>query len=396
MRKLIIYILAALFVSGVVSAQDSSAKEFISISHSTDRTIAKDSAGQTWYFNSQSGEFEQPSDSMAVDAGDFSGADVVLPPEIRCTNVYYGDISEFFKEVIVEEDERVEGTVFSFHDIVIKGLVVKDVVSLRTVTVASTGEVRGDVIAKDIKRERGGRILGQRQEVMFPDVLSLNVPWVGNFIGGLHQFFFILFIVFLAVVVVAIAPKPLGRIVNKLSQNIIPSFFWGILFWLSLAPILILLIITIVGIPLIIIYPFTIIVAIILGFVSVAQSIGEFICHRIGWQQKSLYMRVLCGAVALEIPHILYALFITVRLESIGLFFMGIYYIIGFVALTTGIGATVSARFGMKPKPKPGQQPAPNPPITPIVVPPPSLGSGKTPPPPSPPPPPSRGENATD
>ncbi len=384
-----------------VFGQDSSGQKFISISHSSDRTIAKDSVGDTYYYNNESGEFESSesyrSSTSSSEDTDFGDSDVILPPEKRCTDVHYGDISEFFNEVEIGLDERIEGTVFCFNDIVINGLVTRDVVSLQTVTVTGTGEVRGDVIGKDIRRERGGKILGQRQEVPFPDVFSLGVPRVGSVTTGVYHFLLIFVLLFIAIIIAALAPKPLGRVVNRLSLNFVASFFWGLLFWLALVPVLVLLVITIVGIPLIIIYPFVILFAILLGYAAIAQTIGERVCGKFNWHQKSLYARIACGVLALELPHLLYVLLESIGLDALGTFFLVMYYIIGFFALSIGVGAALSSKFGMKPKAKiqatVHYQASPPPPRAPGVVPPPISPAPNMPPPPSPPPRPEIDEN---
>ncbi|MDD4051969.1 MAG: polymer-forming cytoskeletal protein, partial [candidate division Zixibacteria bacterium] len=151
MRRLFI-ILGVILMATLVMAQDSSKQRFVRITHSTEGTVAIDSAGGVWHYDAGSGEFvsgeladvKTLSDQTDEDT---SGEELMLPADIRCTDVHEGDISRLFSEVVVEVDERVTGAVFSGRDVIIKGLVDGDVVSLRTVTVAGTGEVRGNIIA---------------------------------------------------------------------------------------------------------------------------------------------------------------------------------------------------------------------------------------------------------
>ncbi|MEZ5358161.1 MAG: polymer-forming cytoskeletal protein [Candidatus Zixiibacteriota bacterium] len=395
--NLLIYVLPFLLLCPVLG-QDTERQTFVSISHTVDHTIAKDSSGQTYYYNRTTGEFDsaeafQGNTPFQQEAGDYGDEKVILPPEKRCTDVTYGDVTKFFDNVEIGIDERIEGSVFSFQDIVVHGLVTKDVVSLRTVTVSGTGEIRGDVIAKDIRRERGGKILGQRQEVPFPDVLSMSFPQIGYIAASGYHFLILFIFLFIAIIIAAIAPKPLGRIVNRLSNSLVASFFWGLFFWIALVPILILLIITIVGLPLIIVYIFAIPIAILLGYAAAAQAIGEMVCHRFGWHQKSMYMRISCGVIALEVPHLFYMLFLALGLQSLASLMLIIYLIIGTLALTIGIGAAVAAKFGVKPKQRTVEvhmYQTPPPPPTPGVVPPPPPHTSPAPPPPTPPPPPKR------
>jgi len=355
------------FLTGAVLAQDSNGQKFIKISHNSKQTLAEDSIGGVWYYNNQTDSFEAGRDYRQatrdiVRDDDYGSDEVVLPAEVRCTNIKYGDINELFDEVVIEQDERIEGTVFCTKDITVYGLVTKDVVSLRTVTIASTGEVRGEVIAKNIRRERGGKIHGSRQEINFPDVLSLDIPRIDNLIGSQIQFFMIIIVTFLAVIMASLIPKPLGRIVNKLSNNIMASFFWGLFFWVALIPILILLIITIIGIPLIIVYVLLIPLTILLGLAAVSQAVGEKVCQKINWQKKSLYLRITCGGFTLSLIYILGLFLNIVGLESLAMLFFVVFCVVGFVALTTGIGSVISSKFGMKPKPQQPQYAANTPP----------------------------------
>jgi hypothetical protein len=406
----ILTILLCLLTAGVVIAQEKTGRTFVKITHSPDQTVAVDSSGQKWYYDADLGDFVRadeygkPSRSQvpqplqtpegpsrgSEDEGDYGTDEVVLPPEIRCTDVHQGDLVDLFREVTVDIDQRIEGSVTCGKDVTVRGLVIGDVLSYRTVRVESTGEVRGDVIASEIIRERGGRILGKQAKVSLPGATGLRMPrMIPDLMPDFVGIFFTGFLIFVLLITIALAPNHVGRIVAKIEMGIIKSFFWGLLAWFSIVPVFILLIITIIGIPVAVLaLPVLLLLAIILAYVCVAIVIGTWICPRVRLPQASIYVRGICGLVAIEALRLLGTFFRALGGEAIGGFLAVLYVLAVVVTLTTGLGSVVSARFGMRPRaakaPSGAPPPSPRPgqaPITPPVTP---------PPPPSVPPAPRR------
>lgn len=355
MRRLFI-IVSLMFLAALVTAQEPSKQRFVRITHSTDGTIAVDSAGGVWHYDADRGEFVpgEPADvdktSELSDEEDTLDQGIELPAEVRCTNIHEGDISRLFNEVVVGLDERVTGAVFSGRDVIIKGLVDGDVVSLQTVTITSTGEVRGNVIAKEIRRDRGGRILGQQSKVWFPAFGGWNVP--GLFVlPWLVTAAFIGFIIFITVIVIALAPKPVGRVAARIDQAPVKSFFIGVLGWFSIIPIFGLLIITIVGIPVAILaFPLLLVGAVVLAVAAAAIFIGDKVCPLFHWQKKSIYLKAICGIIAVEVIDIVASLFGALGAAPIHYILLALYLIVTLGAATIGFGAVIVTRFGTRPK----------------------------------------------
>lgn len=381
-RAIFLYVLT--LFSAVVLAQTESTHTFVKIIHSPDGTTAVDAKGKVWRYDSEKGDFvvaeSQEIPSVPGTGGD-SSDEIMLPPEVRCTDVHYGDINDFFKDVTVGLDERIEGSVTSGKDVTIKGLVTGDVVCFQTVVVENTGEVRGNVTAREIRRERGGKILGHPKEVAFPQIGNFQLPSYRGWKTGVIALFLTGFLIFICAIMIALVPTPLGRIVDKISAHVISSFFWGLLGWFAIAPIFVLLLITIVGIPIaILLYPLIIIAALVLGFTSMAIYVGGRLCPRIGLQNPSLYIKGIIGIVAVKALLILTSLAALLGSEGLFVLFMVLYIIAASVFLTIGFGAVLSARFGLKPR-----QISVTATIT-VPSPPPSPTAGM-PPMPSPPPP---------
>ncbi len=402
MRHASLYIVLLCLLAAVAPAQDETPQTFVKIIHSASETIAIDSIGNEWIYDRDQGRFVPIEEYSSASGGTPGTADVepgpsdiILPPEIRCTDVHEGDIVELFRDVTVGFDERVEGMVLSGRDVIVKGLVIGDVVSFRSVTVESSGEVRGDVIASQINRERGGRILGEQRQMPMPGGVGVTMPRITPTFPDMSGIFLIILQVFVVVIVLALGSGPVGRIIDKIEHGVVKSFFWGLLAWFAVLPIFVLLIITIVGIPIaILIYPFALILALILAFVSSAAYIGRQLSPLFGWEDRSSYLKAILGVVAVGAILILSNLAGAVGIEALRGLLAAIFVIIGVVALTVGLGGVVAARFGMRPKPA---HPGPQYPQAPTVSPPPpprmdtrsQPPAPPTPPPPTPPSPPS-------
>lgn len=410
----IVYILACVLAWTTVVAQEEGGRRFVKITHSSDQTVAVDSTGKEWYYDSETGEFVPGAEYRRSSGGggledenDYGDDEVLLPPEVRCTDVHVGNIVEPFNRVVVGLDQRIEGSVACGREVIVRGLVTGNVFSYRTVTVESTGEVRGDVVAREIIRERGGRILGDRKEIPTPGPMGFEIPPVAGPMPAMAIIILAAIAAFICLIMIALVPDNLVRIVNKIESGAVKSFFWGILGWFLIPPVFVLLLITIVGIPVaILIFPFVLLGAFALGFVSVSIWIGRLLAPIFKWQEKSLYVKGMLGILAVAAVLIVANFFHAVGAWGFAEFLTAVFFIVVIISLTIGFGAVLTSKFGMKPKRRevaPGAGPAspiprPEPPTPP--VPPPSRlrepsSSRPVPPPPVPPPPPKPG-HATD
>ncbi len=398
MRQIVGYILAAALLAGIASGQpdETPYQTFVKISHSSDGTYALDSTGQAWKFDIEKGafvetdRFHESSTKSSTTVEDYARDGMMLPPEVRCTDIISGDVVDFFDEVVVAVDERVEGSVFSFRDVTVYGLVTGDVVSFRTVTVEDGAEVRGNVVAKDVRESRTGRIRGQHMELSFPELVNLSIPFAFDW-TRLLPIVFTGIVIFICLIVSAIVPKPLRRVQTRVETEPFKSFLMGIIGWFAILPVFILLLITIVGIPVAFLaYPLIIVAAIVLGFASVSVTIGERVGKALNWPELSIYTTCLIGVFAVQLLLVLSSLLSMIGLRPLGGVVVVFYILIASVAVTIGMGGVILTRFGVKrrqPKVVPTPpQPKPAPP--PLQTAPESSSETPQPPPPKPPPPP--------
>lgn len=413
MKRYLLAILLLGLLSANVSGQASAPNEFIRITHSSSNTEAVDSLGQTWYYNYETDSFQATPPQMDLDYDDeFADTDFgldapLLPPEARCTDIYYGDILEFFGTVEIELDRRIKGSVFCGDDIVVRGLVDGEVFSLKTVTVEHSGEIRGSVIAKEIILKRDGRILGQDQEVPFPDIFSNTLSFFGGILTGFKGLFISGFLLFVCVIMLALVPKNVKRASESIIKQPIASFGWGLLGWVLFGPAagicVSLLALTLVGIPLIPFMALLLVAVIMLAVAAVSVAIGRAVSNRIEAYPKSDFAAAVGGIVVLSIPFLVWVFFEAINLEGLAIAAMVIFIVFDSIALAVGLGGVVSTRLGYGPKKKnlkPGDPslyghekevpPAPPAPPAPSVPPaPPAPPPVESPPPPTPPPSPT-------
>lgn len=399
-RSILVLSLTVILAAGL-NAQEEGGHRFIKIVHSSDGTMAVDSLGEVWYYDEESGDFiradqyreiRSESSDYGMDESAPIEDDFILPPEERCCDITYGDVSDFFNDIVIGIDERVEGKVIGGRDVIVNGLVTGDVVCLRTVTVTRYGEVRGDVIARKIRKESGGRILGTRKEVPFPKLPGIDIVPRTGIMSGLISISITLMAIFLTLIVLALFSEPTRRIVAKIRRNTVASFFWGLLFWFSLAPLFVLLLITIIGIPIaILVYPLVVAATIVLAYVAAAYFIGERLTEFLRWPAKSKYLKAIIGVVVLELSRALFVLGALIGFGFLENLFLVIFIVINFLALTIGLGAVITSRFGRKPKDSAAADDRPMVPPSPPKIP---ETPSPVPAPPTPPPPDSK--NATD
>jgi hypothetical protein len=402
MRKVLFFIVVTLLTQSLWAQEDR--QHFIKITHAGGLTVAVDSSGDTWYYDSEAAEFVREDDFDGLpdgyeDEGGGFDESLILPPEVRCTEIIDGDIVDLLDEVVVEIDERVEGKITSGKNVTIKGLVIGNVISFRTVYIERTGEVRGDVTAPNVVKESGARVLGRIQEVPVPDIGNIGVTEISGVFPDFAALLLTAIWIFLCVITIAVAPTQVSRVVNKVKEKMVSSFFWGLLGWVMIVPVFLLLVITIVGIPIaILVFPFVLVAAWVMGYVAASIYIGGILNPLFGWRDKSTYVKGIVGIAAIGLGHVLANILVGLGAQGLGVFLSTIFLIVSIVALTVGFGAVISSKFGAQPKvavqtadssaspegPAPPREPAPP---TPPVKPP--------PPPPRIPPPPKRSD-ATD
>jgi len=270
------------------------------------------------------------------------------------------DIVKFGKDVAVEEDETIDGSVVTIGgNIKVKGTVTKDAVAVGgNVWVDSTGVIEGDAVSVggEVKKESGAVIRGQKTQVSFgPKGLFRFPPLVGGFYGlaFLTRIIKIIFFLFVGIVVISIVPKNVAKVKEKIRQDFLKSALVGFAAEIMILPIFLLLIVTIIGIPIaILIQPLLILAALILGYTGTSYFIGEKMKERTSLKPPSPIMTLVIGILAVE------SILLLARIVGIlGHPFSPLSWILTFfgwaiwyLVVTVGFGAAILTRLGTRPK----------------------------------------------
>ena len=263
--------------------------------------------------------------------------------------------------------------------VTVSGEVTGDVAAVGgNLTLEAGAEVFGDVVSVggDVDIDDEARVRGQIIEVPFGPNLRFGA-WPGAIFGGRHgwhsddelialspwgvatnfmwEAFKLVVLGLLACFVMLIAREPLERVKRRAAAEPWKSGLVGLLVQILFAPLLVLvtliLVISIIGIPLVLLVPFFVLALLLvafLGYSGVALGLGELLRDRFGWKLANPYAVLLLGVLTIQIWSVIGDLldfgwgplwFFAVMFGIVGA-------LIKYVAWTVGLGAAFLSRFG--------------------------------------------------
>jgi hypothetical protein len=272
------------------------------------------------------------------------------------------------KDIVVEEDEEIDGDVVAMGgSIEVKGIVNGSAVAIGgDVDVFPTGVVEEDAVSVGGQVVKRGEAIvrGEKVSIGFLRTPPFKMPFGTMRFPMFHPFGFpawafvarilkILFFIFLGIVVLAILPKNVDKIKDRVKHEFVKSGLVGLAAEILVLPIFILLIITIIGIPVaLLVEPILIIVALILGYVGTCLFVGEKLGEQTSLKPDTKIMMLVVGILAVEL--------VPLVARTIG-FFGDVFspfawiitiigWMIGYVVITVGFGAAILTRLGTRPK----------------------------------------------
>lgn len=299
-------------------------------------------------------------DSLARARGDTAGAGIEADVHVMGERVRIGG------SISVAEGEIIDGDVVAVGgSVAIAGTVRGDVVAVGgSVELSETAIVEGEVTAVGgtINRDPGARVDGRVNEVAFggPDVdFHRNVSFtpfdeIGSLIGTIT---FLILLGLLLSLILLLARRPVEKMEYVVATTPWKAAAVGLVGQIVFLPVLVLsvivLAVSIIGIPLLILVPFALLglmIGTLVGFTAVAYRVGHWAEARFGWDHKNPYLSLLVG-----LGFIMVMAFFGSALGIVGGplgVFAIILAIIGFaiqyVAWTTGFGALLLTRFGTR------------------------------------------------
>ena len=297
--------------------------------------------------------------------------------------------------LVIEEDETSNEVVVMGGSLTVLGEVYGDAVAIGG-SVEVQGRVTGDVAAVggsvrltenaeimggamsfggSVVREEGAVVHGEVVEVtspgvhwaMWPKFLSWgdwddwdhDSGWFHSpFDWAWSQFwriFTLALLVLVAFLALLIARTPIDRIGRRVESEPWKSGLVGLATQILFVPLLLMLVVilavSIIGIPFLFLLPFALLaicIAIFLGYVGVALKLGDLLRQRFGWSIQSPYVVLLVGIVGLEVWSLI-GHAINFNGPPLRLF-AGLFLLFGFlvcyVAWTLATGGAILTRFG--------------------------------------------------
>jgi hypothetical protein len=291
------------------------------------------------------------------------------PDEPDEPGVPTGDQVKMGGDITVPKDHTVMGDVVAIGgDVDVEGQVMGDVVSVGGVLrLHDTARVNGDAVAVGgrLEKDPGAQVLGQTTTVgvALPFVMGHNVVWDGGgpfgALGGLLiTLLWIALLLILGSIFLAVMPRHVDRVETNLRSSPLKAGLVGFLAQLLFLPVyvigLVLLVITIIGIPIAVLWAvgFFVLgfVAALFGFTAVARAVGSSVMERVSRPITSSYVALLIGLIALFAPMLIHFVF------HLGPGLMDVFAmliaVLGFLvlygAVTIGFGAAILTRFGTR------------------------------------------------
>ena len=235
-------------------------------------------------------------------------------------------------DVVVEEGTEVKDAVAVGGSVSVNGKVRDSAVAVGGSVILGPNAVIGkDVVSIGgaVKQAQGSKIHG--------DVVELNIPGVSAIIPFFFKdtssswfwtfkFTTLLGFLALAVLMVAVLPKPFNLISTNVQQNLGKIILWGILGLVVLIPLAIFLAISVIGIPLIALEVFLVGIAFLVGYIAIAQLIGDKIA--------ALMMRPALGVIWLTLMGLL-AIWLISWVPFLGSIVKAVVIVLGFGGVLT-------------------------------------------------------------
>ncbi len=296
-------------------------------------------------------------------------------------------------QLTVEKDETARDVVVFGAPLDVQGQVIGDAVAIGgsvtvsgkvTEDVAAIGgsvhlepgaEVLGDVVSVGgrVEGEEEATVLGQVIEVPFGPNFSISgwpgwhfwePDWwqrgrgfspMGLAWDAVWWVFGTVLLVLLAFLVLLLARQPMARVGRRVTAEPWKSGLVGLVTEILFVPLLIMVVVilcvSIIGIPLLILVPFVIIGCVLiafLGYCAVASRLGNVVENRFGWKLDSPYLVLLLGIVLVQIWSLIGDLFDLGwgPMGVIAAMFIAFGCLVQYAAWTVGLGAAVLTRFG--------------------------------------------------
>ena len=211
-------------------------------------------------------------------------------------------------DVTIEEGTKVHNVLAIGGQVTVDGVVENNIVALGgSVVLTRTAVVRGNVFALGgiIVRGRGAEIHGNVTEINADDISSaianaLSEEWEGwSWIFAIVSVAIFLGVLLLTVLTVFLIPKPVRLIASAVREKPFKVTVWGLAGLVLVVPLAVLLAVSVVGIVLIPLEMAIVLCAVLIGFISVSQLVGQKLFAILKRQDQSMMRETVWGLIVL-------------------------------------------------------------------------------------------------
>jgi hypothetical protein len=276
-------------------------------------------------------------------------------------------------DVTVSENERVEGDVVAIGGKVnVDGEVTGDVVAVMGgLTLGPHAVVRGEVTAvggpfnRDPRAQVYGKVnevgIGGNGQTIPPYNIDMRNILFGTLASRVERFAttivrVLMFILF-ALIVMAVGQRPVQQIATRIGAEPLRSGLVGLLAEILFVPVLVVtilaLVVSIIGIPLLVLVPFGIIligIVMLVGFTGAAYMVGTWTLARFGRTDRNPYLTAAIGIVVIAGLTLVGRLF-ALAVGGVGAPFYIAGYVLEYLAWTVGFGAAIQTWLQMRRRP---------------------------------------------
>lgn len=284
----------------------------------------------------------------------------------RREGVGQGDRVRVGGSVRIEEDEFIAGDVVAIGgSATVQGEVSGDVTAIGgSVHLGPEAVVDGDVtsVGGQVHKSATAVVHGSIEETRGPDIRiqpqwgGMDSPFEG--VGGfVTTVVWILFLIGMACLAYLLARRPVERMEYRVGSSAWKAAAVGlaaqILFFPALVLTVVVLAVSVIGIPLLIGIPFALLalcLGTLVGFAAVAKRFGHAAEERFGWAHENPYMAVAVGVgLIMAVSFFASALGMAGGPLEVFAVILGILgFVLQYVAWTVGLGALLLTRFGTR------------------------------------------------
>ena len=324
---------------------------FIELMLDDEGITAYDSLGRNWYYDFDNGYFvlgrnvEAENNFVEQDPN----YEEIIPVEERCTEQKF--VKAWTKSVTVGTDEYVEGNIIAYGRVTIKGWVKGDVTSINNrVLISAGGQVDGNVTAPEIIVKDGGVILGQENVSENPlDLINFRETF--NFSGFIVIVIIMIVFYLVGLLMKLIMPRHVDNLSECMQEHKLRTTMLGF-FLVIISPLIIgLVIITIVGIVISPFIPILYLLAMILGVVTLGQSVGGKLSQLLFKKSVGGIFETFVGMSLFWISWLAMGILMGSSNSvafGFGVFFLVVSILISLYPVFAGVGAAFLTRFGVR------------------------------------------------